>query len=69
MTDARGRLGRGVSREAERARAQANLESEGAPTPQEEQGVAAGMVGPEVVHHEDEILRRGANQQGEGRIP
>ena len=57
------------TREAERAQAQAKHESDRAPTPQEEEGVAAHVVDPEVARHEKEMLKRGASQQGEGRLP
>ncbi|MDP9331944.1 MAG: hypothetical protein M3Q30_01335 [Actinomycetota bacterium] len=56
------------TREAEYADAQAKHESDRAPTPEEE-AVAAQEVEPEVAEHEEEMLKRGANQQGEGRIP
>lgn len=56
------------TREAEHADAQAKHESDRAPTPEEE-AVAAREVEPDVAEHEEEMLERGANQQGEGRIP
>jgi hypothetical protein len=56
------------TREAEHADAQAKHESDRAPTPEEE-AVAAQEVEPDVAEHEEEMLKRGANQQGEGRIP
>jgi hypothetical protein len=56
------------TREAERAEAQAKHESDRAPTPDEE-AVAAQDVEPDVAEHEEEMLERGANQQGEGRVP
>jgi hypothetical protein len=56
------------TREAERAEAQAKHESDRAPTPDEE-AVAAQDVEPGVAEHEEEMLKRGANQQGEGRVP
>jgi hypothetical protein len=56
------------TREAERADAQAKHESDRAPTP-EEKAVAAQEVETDVAEHEEEMLKRGANQQGEGRIP
>jgi hypothetical protein len=57
------------TREAERAQAQAKHESDRAPTLQEEEAVGAHVVDPEVARHEEEMLKRGANQQGEGRLP
>jgi hypothetical protein len=56
------------TREAEHAEAQAKHESDRAPTPDEE-AVAAQEVEPDVAEHEEEMLKRGANQQGEGRVP
>lgn len=57
------------TREAEHAEAQANHESDRAPTPQEEAVAEAQEVEPDVAEHEEEMLKRGANQQGEGRLP
>jgi hypothetical protein len=57
------------TREAERTQAQAKHESDRAPTPQEEEAVAEHQVDPEVARHEEEMLKLGANQQGEGRLP
>ena len=57
------------TREAERVQAQAKHQSDRAPTPQEEKTVAAHSVDPEVARHEEEMLKRGAKQQGEGRLP
>ena len=56
------------TREAEHAEAQAKHEPDRAPTPQEE-AAAAQQVEPDVAEHEEEMLKRGANQQGEGRVP
>lgn len=57
------------TREAEHAEAQAKHESDRAPTPQEEAVAEAQEVEPDVAEHEEEMLKRGANQQGEGRLP
>ena len=57
------------TREAEHAEAQATHESDRAPTPQEEAVAEAQEVEPDVAEHEEEMLKRGANQQGEGRLP
>lgn len=57
------------TREAERAEAQAKHESDRAPTTQEEDAAPAQEVDPDVAEHEEEMLERGANQQGEGRLP
>ena len=56
------------TREAEHAEAQAKHEADRAATPQEE-AVEAQEVDPDVAEHEEEMLKRGANQQGEGRVP
>jgi hypothetical protein len=56
------------TRKAEHAEAQAKHEPDRAPTPEEE-AVAAEEVEPDVAEHEEEMLKRGANQQGEGRLP
>jgi hypothetical protein len=57
------------TREAERTQAQAKHESDRAPTAEEEEAVAAHVADPEVARHEEEMLKRGANQQGEGQLP
>jgi hypothetical protein len=57
------------TREAEHAEAQATHESDRAPTPQEEAVAEAQEVEPDVAEQEEEMLKRGANQQGEGRLP
>jgi hypothetical protein len=57
------------TREAEHAEAQAKHESDRAPTPQEEVDAEAQEVDPGVAEREEEMLKRGANQKGEGRIP
>jgi hypothetical protein len=57
------------TRNAERAEAQVPHESDRAPTPQEAAEAEARVVDPDVAEHEKEMLRRGANQQGEGQIP
>jgi hypothetical protein len=55
------------TREAEHSDAEAQHESDRAPTPEEE-AAAAQDVDPDVAEHEEEMLKRGADQQGEGRI-
>ena len=57
------------TRKAEHAEAQAKHESDRAPTAQEEAVAEAQEVEPDVAEHEEEMLKRGANQQGEGRLP
>ena len=56
------------TREAEQAEGQAKHESDRAPTPEEEAG-AVQEVDPDVAEHEEEMFKRGADQQGEGHIP
>ena len=56
------------TRKAEHADAQAKHESDRAPTPQGE-AVEAQEADPDVAEHEEEMLKRGADQQGEGRVP
>jgi hypothetical protein len=57
------------TRDAERVEAHAKHESDRAPTPQEEAAAEAELADPNVAEHEKEMLQRGANQQGEGRLP
>jgi hypothetical protein len=57
------------TREAERVEAQAKHESDRAPTPEEDAAADAHEVAPDVAEHEEEMLERGVNQQGEGRLP
>jgi hypothetical protein len=57
------------TRDAERVEAQAKHESDRAPTPQEEAVAEANEVDSDVAEHEEEMLKRGANQRGEGRLP
>jgi len=57
------------TRNAERAETQVMHDSDRAPMPQEADEAEARVVDPDVVEHEKEMLRRGANQRGEGRIP
>jgi hypothetical protein len=39
------------------------------PTPEEEQRADALELDPKVAEHEKEMMERGANQQGEGKLP
>jgi hypothetical protein len=39
------------------------------PTPEEERAADSNKLDPEVAEHEREMGERGANQQGEGRLP
>jgi len=58
-----------ATRGAERAEAKAEHESDRAPTPEQERAAEAQEVDPDVAAHEEEMLGRSVNQQGEGRIP
>jgi len=58
-----------ATREAERAEAQVKHESDRAPTPHEEEAAVVHLVDPEIARHEEEMLKRGANQKGEGQLP
>ena len=53
--------------EAEDARTTAHADRE--PTPDEEKAAEGLDVDPEVAEHYEEMAERGANQQGEGRLP
>jgi hypothetical protein len=57
------------TRAAEREEASAEHEADRAPT--EDESAAAGdrAADPEVAKHYEEMAERGADQQGEGRIP
>jgi hypothetical protein len=57
------------TREAERAEAQAKHESDRAPSPDEDAAAEAHEVAPDVAEHEEEMLARGVNQEGEGHLP
>ncbi len=57
------------TREAERVEAQSKHESDRAPTPQEERVADAQALDPDVAEHEEEMLERGVNERGEGRLP
>ena len=39
------------------------------PTPEEERLADENELDPSVAEHEEEMLERGAHQQGEGRLP
>ncbi len=57
------------TRAAERAEAQQSAGADRAPTAEEEARADAVELDPDVVAHEEEMLERGAHQQGEGRLP
>jgi hypothetical protein len=58
-----------VTREAERAEAEVHAQPDRLPTPEEEAEAEEKDLDPEVADHEREMLERGANQRGEGRLP
>jgi hypothetical protein len=53
--------------EADDARTPARADRE--PTPDEEKAAEGLEVDPEVAEHYEEMAERGANQEGEGRLP
>ncbi len=57
------------TREAERREAQRGAGADREPTPEEEQLASELSLDPEVARHEKEMAEKGANQEGEGRIP
>ncbi len=58
-----------TTREAERAEAEIHAQPDRMPTPDEEADADEHELDPEVAAHEKEMLERGANQKGEGRVP
>jgi hypothetical protein len=57
------------TREAERAEATKTAAADRQPTPDEEKIADSLEVDPDVAAHEEEMMERGANQQGEGKLP
>jgi hypothetical protein len=57
------------TREAEQREAKMHASGEPTPTPDEERAAEAVELDPKVAEAYEEQLERGANQQGEGRIP
>ena len=57
------------TRAAERDDAQQSAHADGAPTPEEEAIADAVQPDADVAAHEQEMMERGANQQGEGKLP
>ena len=57
------------TRDAERAEAEARSGPDRMPTSEEEQRAEEHEVSNKVAEHEEEMLKRGADQQGEGRLP
>jgi len=58
-----------TTRDAERAEAEVHAQPDRMPTDDEEAKADENELDPEVAEHEREMLERGANQQGEGRLP
>jgi len=56
------------TRDAEREQAQTQAHADREPTPEEEEQAEARPLSPDVVEHEREMIDRGVNQKGEGRI-
>jgi hypothetical protein len=57
------------TREAERVDASRRAGPDEAPTPDEEARADALELDPDVATHEEEMQKRGARQEGEGRLP
>jgi hypothetical protein len=57
------------TRDAERAEAEVHSGADRMPTPDEEKVADSLDVDPEVAENYEEMAERGANQQGEGRVP
>jgi hypothetical protein len=57
------------TRDAERAEAEVHSGADRMPTPDEEKVADSLDVDPEVAENYEEMAERGANQQGEGRLP
>ena len=58
-----------ATREAERAEAEKGAGSDRMPTEPEERDAERNDIDDDVREHEQEMLERGASQEGEGRIP
>lgn len=58
-----------TTRDAERAEAEVHAQPDRLPTPEEEAKAEENELDPEVAEHEREMLERGAEQRGEGRLP
>jgi len=59
----------GETRATEREEAERPAGADREPTPEEEAVAESLTLDPEVVEHERDMAERGANQEGEGRIP
>jgi hypothetical protein len=58
-----------ATRDAERAEAETDAQPDKMPTPEEEREAEKHKVDPSVREHAQEMTERGANQDGEGRVP
>jgi hypothetical protein len=58
-----------ATRKAEQAEAHAEHHSDRAATPEEEAAAESHELDPDIAEREEEMLERGANQKGEGRLP
>jgi hypothetical protein len=58
-----------VTREAERREAGRSSVADRAPTPDEVAAAESNDLDEDVTAHEREMAERGANQEGEGRVP
>jgi hypothetical protein len=58
-----------ATRDEEERQAQHSHDAGQGPTPDEEALADANTASPAVAEHEEEMLERGASQQGEGRLP
>jgi hypothetical protein len=58
-----------ATRAAERSEAQHEHAADREPTEEEEALAEKSTLDPEVAEHEEEMLERGAHQEGEGRLP
>ncbi|HWG74504.1 MAG TPA: hypothetical protein VG184_10675 [Acidimicrobiales bacterium] len=57
------------TRAEEALQAQKDHEAGRGPTPDEEAAAEAHAISPETESHYEDMAERGANQQGEGRLP
>jgi hypothetical protein len=57
-----------ATHEADRRDAEVRGHSDRMPTPEEEALAESNALDPDVIAHEEEMIERGANQKGEGRI-
>jgi hypothetical protein len=57
------------TRDEERREAKDTADAGREPTPEEEEAADRNEPDPEVAEHYEEMTERGANQEGEGRVP